>query len=274
MKRAKLKRMYLDVNFFSNPKIEALFYKFGSNSTACLIEIMCGMSRATNAQVDDDFIFSRISKHQIKDGSDFLDYLISKSILIKEGEFYSNGVVIADQESYAQKLEASNERVTRYREKRNALHGTSETISPDNDYDTDNEYIKEKIQPKSDPLDLSVVPLKVTKAINRWENHRQRIGKPLDQQALDSLVMLYANRFDEMPDDIDYSITNGWKTLQQKPRHQQNQKTTKPPDTPVRRHLENFKPPTKEEMQKPTEESKARIRELIATKLEKRGVQS
>jgi hypothetical protein len=146
MSRAQLKKVFLDVDFFSNPKIEALGYKFGSASQACLIEILCAMSRATNAQVDEDLIYSKIHKHQVKEPSNFFNYLVDKNIIFKDGNGFSNGPVIKDQESYARKLESSNARVTRYREKKEALPSERETRTPDTDSDID--YVND--------LDLSI----------------------------------------------------------------------------------------------------------------------
>lgn len=262
MSRAQLKRMYLDVNFFSNPKIEALGYKFGSASQACLLEILCAMSKATNAQVDEDFIYSRIHKHRIEQASDLFNYLLEKKILFKDGNGFSNGPVIKDQESYSRKLEASNARVTRFRGKKEALPSERETRTPDIDSDYDN------------VIDLNILKEdpKAAKAVARWIEHRRKINKPLDQMAVDSLIMLYAGRHNELPDDIDHSISNGWKTLNAKPRHQP--KVFKPPDPPNRKTINNYIPPTIDEKKRPSEESKARVRALIEKSLGKTKEQS
>lgn len=258
MSRAQLKRMYLDVNFFSNPKIEALGYKFGSASQACLLEILCAMSKATNAQVDEDFIYSRIHKHRIEQASDLFNYLLEKKILFKDGNGFSNGPVIKDQESYSRKLEASNARVTRFRGKKEALPSERETRTPDIDSDYDN------------VIDLNILKEdpKAVKAIARWIEHRRKINKPLDQMAVDSLIMLYGGRYDELPDDIDHSISNGWKTLNAKPK-QQPSKVFKPPEPAVRRTINNYVPPTQEERKRLTPEQVAANRKLIEEKLGK-----
>jgi hypothetical protein len=91
-------------------------------------------------------------------------------------------------------------------------------IDTDTEYNTDNDLNNKK--ENSQPLELPDYPPKIGKAINRWEHHRQKIGRPLDQQALDSLLMLYMHKIDELPDDIDHSISNGWKTLNAKPKQQ------------------------------------------------------
>jgi hypothetical protein len=221
MSRAQLKKVFLDVDFFSNPKIEALGYKFGSASQACLIEILCAMSRATNAQVDEDLIYSKIHKHQVKEPSNFFDYLIEKNIIFKDGNGFSNGPVIKDQENYARKLESSNARVTRYREKKEALPSERETRTPDTDSDNDNEYdlnINKEPELRLDIAFIEFGDLKTIKAIERWKKHRLSIGKTFDQMALDSLQSLYAGRANELADDIDHSISNGWKTLNAKSR--------------------------------------------------------
>lgn len=209
MSRAQLKHVLLDVDFFNNPKIEALGFRFGSCAQACLIEILCSMSRATNAQVDEDLIRSKIGKHRISEADEFFAYIIEKRIIFKEGEAYSNAPVIEDQEKYARKLGAGNARVTRYREKKEALQTPGETRFPDIDIDTD-------YDPDHNELEVALPEFRDTQilsAIIRWRQHRALIGKPFDQMALDSLINLYRGRHEELPDDIDHSISNGWKTI-------------------------------------------------------------
>ena len=214
MSRAQLKHVLLDVDFFNNPKIEALGFRFGSCAQACLIEILCSMSRATNAQVDEDLIRSKIGKHRIADADGFFAYIIEKRIIFKEGEAYSNAPVIEDQEKYARKLGSGNARVTRYREKKDALQTQGETHFPDIDIDTDYDLDLNKLEIAFPEF----LDPKITSALSRWRQHRAMIGKPFDQMALDSLQSLYTGRANELADDIDHSISNGWKTLNAKPR--------------------------------------------------------
>jgi len=216
MSRAQLKKVFLDVDFFSNPKIEALGYKFGSASQACLIEILCAMSRATNAQVDEDLIYSKIHKHQVKEPSNFFNYLVDKNIIFKDGNGFSNGPVIKDQESYARKLESSNARVTRFREKKEALPSERETRTPDIDFDTDNETDLNSLE-----LEIALPEFQNTEtstAIVRWARHQKKLGRGFDQGGVDSMLSLYRSSPRDLAIDIDHSILNGWKTLNAKSR--------------------------------------------------------
>lgn len=61
---------------------------------------------------------------------------------------------------------------------------------------------------------------KITEAIHRWIGYRNRINKPLNQESLNSLIRLYDGKAQELPGDIDHTISSGWKNLQIKPREQ------------------------------------------------------
>lgn len=60
----------------------------------------------------------------------------------------------------------------------------------------------------------------IVQAVKSWQAHRRSLGCQFDQGALDSMLLLYRGRVDQLADDIHHSITNGWKTLNEKPRHQ------------------------------------------------------
>lgn len=143
--------------------------------------------------------------------------------------------------------------------KQNSSKPSSKTQAS-SDIDIDNDNVIDLNILKEDP--------KAAKAVNRWIEHRRKINKPLDQMAVDSLIMLYAGRYNDLPDDIDHSISNGWKTLNAKPK-QPSPKVFKPPEPAVRRTINNYVPPTPEEKKRLTPEQVAANRKLIEEKLGK-----
>lgn len=237
MSRAQLKKVFLDVDFFSNPKIEALGYKFGSASQACLIEILCAMSRATNAQVDEDLIYSKIHKHQLQEPSNFFNYLVEKNIIFKDGDGFSNGPVIKDQENYARKLEASNARVTRFREKKEALSSGVETRTPDIDFDYDNVTdidLDIKLKELDTPEIRSEVRAFVAK-VGRDSYGRNKVH----QQTFDSWQSEYQGRPEDFLADLKFS--NGLTKCVNLKRRDQQQSRASPKQSAAERNLESTK---------------------------------
>lgn len=267
MSRAQLDHVLLDVDFFNNPKIRALKGKFGHISQLCLIDAYTAMSRATNAIIDGDCVMAILSDYQLK--WDFWEHCLDKGLVKIEGQGYSNSRVIADQE----RLGKSQDKWRVANGKRKVDSNSTPNLHPINTQSKQNTVNVHGCEVlNTEELNLNIIKEEphIIKAVSRWAEHRRKIGKPLDQMAIDSLILLYRGRFNELPDDIDHSISNGWKTLNAKPRHQP--KVFKPPDPPIRKTINNYIPPTIDEKKRPSEESKARVRALIESSLErKRG---
>lgn len=108
----------------------------------------------------------------------------------------------------------------------------------------------------------------IVQAVKSWQAHRRSLSCQFDQGALDSMLLLYRGRVDQLADDIHHSITNGWKTLNEKQR-QPSQRIFKPQEPSVRRVINNYVPPTPAEKRKLTPEQIAANKRLIEEKLGK-----
>lgn len=185
---APLKKCNLNVNLYNLAEVRALSKKFSKVAPLSLTKIYFGMSASEGAKIDEDALCDILDGDGIKKHEEFISYCLDKS-LIKLFREISPG------ESREKTISPGNE-----------------TGLPDIDYDNEYESIKliiaipEFLEPKT------------AKAIERWKAHRQAIGKPFDQMALDSLINLYQGRASELAEDIDHSISNGWKTLNAKSR--------------------------------------------------------
>jgi len=197
---AELKRAYLDVNFFNLPEIRALMRKFKRSAGLALVQIYLAMSAAEGGRIDEDALCAILEDNEIKSPEAFISYCIDKSLI----------------KLFREKISDSSEI--------NPAFPGNETRLPDSDYD--NEYEDQEL--------IIALPefrdVKIAAAILRWREYRRAsFGKSFDQMALDSLISLYAGRANELPDDIDHSISNGWKTLNAKnrPRAGPAQKSTR-----------------------------------------------
>lgn len=265
MRRAQLKHVLLDVDFFDKPTIRALGYKHSQIAVLLFIRWMMLMSRATNGLVTRDALASVAREvlsgtgTAIANFESVLNYCVETGMIYEEGDgHFTNERVVKDQESCAVKRKSSNERQKKFREKERGVDNASLTRLSDTVTAIDNINKLEIVIPEfQDP--------KISKAITRWRQHRQKLGKPFDQMALDALQSLYRGRANELLDDIDHSISNGWKTLNAKSRDKPQAQAPQ-----IRQTLQTYIPPTESEKARPSEESKRRVRELIAKTLEKK----
>lgn len=185
---AELKRAYLDVNFFNLAEIRALMRKFKKMAAMALVQIYLSMSAAEGARIDEDALCDILENCEVKNHEAFIAYCLDKSLI----------------KLFREKISDSSDKIP--------TSPGSKSRLPDIDYD--NEYEDREL--KIAIHDFQTV--KITAAILRWREYRRAIGKPFDQMALDSLLSLYAGRAGELPDDIDHSISNGWKTINAKSR--------------------------------------------------------
>lgn len=153
-----------------------------------------------------------------------LESAVEVGLLDGDSTHYWNSQIVEDSEKFQEK----HNNYKNGRKKREQIHPESCQNSPrilrestqdyiDTDTDTEDESDTDH------KLEIAIPEfreIKVANAIGRWNSHRRAIGKPFDQMALDSLVNLYAGRANELADDIDHSISNGWKTLNAKDRQQ------------------------------------------------------
>ena len=87
MKRAQLKHLLLDVDFFNNPKILGLDAAFGAAGKSSIVEIYCLMSRATDATIAQSVIIL-IARRNGCDPEAFFKYCCSHGLIKQEGSGY------------------------------------------------------------------------------------------------------------------------------------------------------------------------------------------
>lgn len=180
---AELKRAYLDVNFFNLPEIRALMRKFKKLAGLALVQIYLAMSAAEGGKIDEDALCAILEENEIRSPEAFIAYCLDKSLIKLFREIISD---------------SSDE---------NPDSPGSKSRLPDIDSDNVSED-QELIIALPEFLNV-----RTFQAVERWRLHRRLIGKPFDQMALDSLINLYAGRANELADDINHSIANGWKTI-------------------------------------------------------------
>lgn len=217
-RKQKLKRAYINVGYPRHADILSLTGRFGIAGKCASYDLILAMSDASNGIIDKDAFLYTAKLNEVADPEAFLAYCLDKGIFIQCGDGYSNTHVIKDQESYAKTLDEDRERKGIRPEKNRNPTGVRPEKDRNLDIDIDNEF---DLDPDLNKLDVRLpefIDPKITSALGRWRQHRALLGRPFDQMALDSLINLYAGRADELADDIDHSISNGWKTLNAKPR--------------------------------------------------------
>lgn len=117
--RVQLHHLLIDIDFFDKPTVRALIYKHGQLSGLLYVRWLMLMSRASNALVTRDSLFS-VGQEVLSD-ADKCDSVLSyclQSGMIQEVEdgVFTNDRVIKDQESCAVKLKGAAQRQKKYRE--------------------------------------------------------------------------------------------------------------------------------------------------------------
>ena len=104
--RVQLDHALFDVDFFDKPKIRSMEVKFGPLATLLIARLICDLSRATNAEIDDECLQFHAKHIGFEKHNEFLDYCIDRGILIRSAlNSISNSRVAEDQEKLASKQE-------------------------------------------------------------------------------------------------------------------------------------------------------------------------
>lgn len=260
MSRAQLKHMLLDVTFKDKPKVIEFEEEFGPLARLLYIDIQSAMSAATNARISDKVAISlgRRIGISVEIVNKIIAYCLKEEMLIREDGFLTSRRVIKDQENYF---------------KRSGRKDTE--VADDMPANAINSASKLQKSVYVDDIDL-VIGIKeldtpqIRAALKMWAAKLATRGRQLDQTTLDPMLAMYAGRPKDFEVDLLYSASRSKNmNLLVCPPKEVSRYAPKLLDAPIRRLVDNFKPPTKEEMQKPTEESKARIRALIANTLER-----
>lgn len=203
--KKKLKRAYINVGYPRHADILSLTNRFGIQGKCASYDLILAMSDASNGIIDRDAFLYTCKLNEVKDPEAFLAYCTEKRIFIEVSGGYSNSIVLKDQENYAKVLDEDRER----KRNKSGIRPESERKL---DIDIDNDPDLNKIEIALPEFQTP----KLSRAIERWRQHRRKLGKSFDQMAADALLNLYAGRPQDLADDIDHSISNGWRTLNAK----------------------------------------------------------
>lgn len=219
--RAQLKHALIRVNLLNLAKVRALKRLYGITSKLALLEIYLTMSCATNAVISKDAILDIADDCEVKDPDGFFKYCLQEGLIQAEMNGYSNSVVIEDQESYAKKLKMKpTEEEPDEPPMLPTIPGNNPGKSPaecglpesDNDTDSDNESKKETVI-------LTAVISSLDKpecrdALTRWIAYQAQQHKTeMSEMAIGSFQQLYTGRPDELVRDVNYTISQGWKSI-------------------------------------------------------------
>lgn len=148
---AQLSHVLLDVDFFDNPKIEALEYRFGPLASLWLIRCYCKMSRGSHAVVPQDTIYACAKRIGVDEdqANAWIEYCLKYGLIIEKLNGYSNTRVIEDQQKLGLRRIRETERKKLSRGRPQVVtrlsRGTDAGQTRDPVTDTDTEYIDRSI---------------------------------------------------------------------------------------------------------------------------------
>lgn len=227
--RAQLHHVLLDVDFFEKPKIIALAEKLGQLAPLLLVRIYAAMSKATDAEIEVSCVEYLARVIGFTDVAEFLTYTIERGILCEGSKPFliTNSRVAQDQEKLAKAREDARIRQEKSRESRvtNALP----TRFPDPATDPVTVFplveggageTKPKVEPVKKAFISSLDTEPCRNAAQRWRAHRHKQKLSFDDMALDALQAFYTGRPADFVNDIDYSISQNWRTVKPAPKEQ------------------------------------------------------
>jgi hypothetical protein len=174
--RVQLDYILLDCDFLNKPKIVALSSRYNYVAVLYYIQILCALSRATNAKMDIYAAYGMANQFEISkaDAKEIIEYCIKNKLLQCEDDVITQSRVAEDQEKLAEARKRRNEAQEKYRLKKEAEEKSrldelerlkklscdnhiiiENTITPDTDTitDTDTEYNNNKLAGKYCKLD-------------------------------------------------------------------------------------------------------------------------
>lgn len=273
--RVKLNHALIRKTLPGHEHVRPIKRLFGGAAKAALYETYIQMSWAQDAVISKDTILSIIDDNGVDKVDEFFDYCVRVGLIqaekFRESEGYSNSVVIEDQESCARKYYDNAAEAER---KRRSRGGGLSADSPNPNPET--------VGGKSGGLPVIVFDLcisfkeldtpQVREALTRWKTHLVSVkGRQFEQMAFDALQSMYQGRPRDLVDDINHSVTNGWKTIHESEASKRRRiGFEKKPSEPTRRRtIENFvehpKPPPLSDAQRKAN------RELINEAFSKAG---
>ncbi len=245
-KRVSLKHALIVVDYYTDPLIRGLNFRYGAIAELLLVRLTCCISKSPASAIDRDTAYSVASDLGLRDQAiEIVQYMIDKGILLIQDDFISKPSVIKDSEKLAKVQEDHRERKRLQREREQAAKIKQEfkptNVTRDNSV-TDTvtgieksellsiEDLKiEDLNPKQggskggDPPEapkpyLNALPEsldtpEIRDALGIWLVKQVQLHKPRDQMAIEALTANWANRPKEFLHALRESTANGWKTL-------------------------------------------------------------
>jgi hypothetical protein len=216
--KQRIPHMLIDTDFFEKPENVEAVDTFGDEAPAAIMRLILKLINEKEARMKKSQVLAmwRASGTDQGKWAEIMEYYIKCGWLVEQDEWICSVRVGKERARVEQKRSTLSANAKQKQSKSSANEQQSSSKSSDTDTDTDTGSDLDHIK-----LEIALPEFqepKISKAIDRWRRHRQKIDRPFDQGALDSLQSLYAGRANELAEDIDCSITNGWKTLQAKSR--------------------------------------------------------
>ena len=217
MSKVRLPAILLNADFYSKPRNRRWIKAEGEGAVIALQMIWIALSQEKD---------NRLSLHDIsaipfitpiddKVLPGFLNSCVEIGLLEFEDGFYFNSQIVSDSKKFKAKhnnysAAAKNRELAKQEQNPGKIVAGFRQNHIDIDIDNDPDLNKIEIA-----LHEFRTP-RVEGAVYRWAQHRRKLGKSFDQMAADALLNLYAGRPQDLADDIDHSISNGWRTLNAK----------------------------------------------------------
>jgi hypothetical protein len=208
--------MLIDTDFFEKPENVEAVDIFGDEAPSAIMRLILKLINEKEARMKKSQVLAmwRASGTAQDKWAQIIAYYVKCGWLVEQDEWICSIRVGKERARVEQKRSTLSANAKQKQSK--SLANEQQSASKSSDTDTGSDL---------DPNKLEIIPIefqtpKIILATKNWARHREKLGKSFDQESLNSMFRLYENRPDELAQDIDHSITNGWKTLNAKPREQ------------------------------------------------------
>ena len=227
---SKVPSILLNVDFYSKGRNIGWIKKHGPEAVLILQAVWLASSQESGLKIHkpDAFNIPFLMMFPHSKIVEVLESALEVGLLEGDENYYWNSQVISDSTNYKSKF-SNYSKAAKAREeaKRNQDQAKPEQDSTKILPESDQNHLVMSCNVMScndldhNKLEIALPEFKdqrITNSLGRWQQHRQKIGKPFDQESLNAILRLYQHKPSELADDIDHSISNGWKTLNAKSR--------------------------------------------------------
>lgn len=228
-KTTQLKHMLIDADFAAKPKIKAMRAKFGQLARLWLIDVLCDLSRATNAEIERWAAIAIAQDLGIANGDELIDYCLERGILVEpRSGVISNERVLTDQ----QKLATTQQK---WRDRQAASRGSREDVT--RDIPKTREVLNTEVLNTEDPKEDGLPTVEPFLAVTRWAQYlKRKWNRDLDEIQRETLIMNWASRPEhELIDGINQSMERGYRKIVYEPAYTGQPKKKNPTDEIVAR---------------------------------------